>query len=238
MEAIDQAEREALPALWDAKSLWVGFGVAVLLYVLLSVLGVFWIEWFGWQYTPKIALVVPITQLGMALPPLLIMARHGSLIRLLGLNRFHWSMLLETGTALVFGFLGSALWGLTLFALTEERAQEPYLPQFGEGIGALLSLLVVAGVMAPLAEEILFRGFLFTGLTRFTGPIRAAMLSGALFAGMHLQLLAFPALFVLGVVLALLYHRTGSLWMPILMHLCINVLATLAQFAAASEGLL
>nr|MBA3534562.1 CPBP family intramembrane metalloprotease [Ardenticatenales bacterium] len=210
---IDQAERGALPALWNARALWGGFALAVLLYVLLSLMVagvVIVVDLWELDYRLNLGLLLPITQVGMALPPLLIMAHHGNIIRLLGLNRFHWSMLVETAAAILFGFMGTILWALVLLAVSRERAQEPIVPLFGEGAQGLIIALVVVGVLAPLVEEILFRGFLFGGLTRFTGPIQAALISGTLFAAIHLQPLAFPALFVLGVVLALLYHRTGS----------------------------
>ncbi|HEX4086971.1 MAG TPA: CPBP family glutamic-type intramembrane protease, partial [Chthoniobacteraceae bacterium] len=54
------------------------------------------------------------------------------------------------------------------------------------------------------------------------GPLAAAVLSAALFAGMHLSASAFPALFVLALCLTLAYEASGSLLVNIFMHALFN----------------
>ena len=91
---------------------------------------------------------------------------------------------------------------------------------------ALLGLLLIA--IAPLAEEALFRGFLYRLLRRRLSPWLAAPISAALFAASHGSLVLAPWLFYMGLVLALLLERTRSLCCPIIVHGLANGLATLS----------
>ncbi len=173
----------------------------------------------------------------MLLPPLLMMRRYGSPARLMGLHRFRMGMLAEVGAMLAVGFCGMLVWGLILLPFGIQ-AQEPIVPLFGSGGSALASALLVGGLFAPLVEEVVFRGFLFAGLLNVVSPVAAVLGSAALFGALHLQPFAFPVLFLLGVLLATLYYRTGSLWPSILFHFFINASAIILQFLAAQQGLL
>jgi membrane protease YdiL (CAAX protease family) len=86
---------------------------------------------------------------------------------------------------------------------------------------ALMSLVTVIG--APVSEEIIFRGYIYPATKRLSGSPCAVLFSGALFAVVHLNLAALLPLFVLGMLLAVLYEATGSLWMPIAVHLVFNL---------------
>jgi len=85
-------------------------------------------------------------------------------------------------------------------------------------------------VLAPLAEEILFRGFIFGALLDRLRPLAAAALSALLFAGAHLawEPQAFLSLFCLGLVSAYTYLLTRSLLPSIVLHVGYNaaILAT------------
>lgn len=101
------------------------------------------------------------------------------------------------------------------------------------GGGAALGLAAVAAVvMAPVLEELVFRGILFQALGRRLGMLPGAMLSGVLFAMVHLEVSG-PAyqlaLAVLGTWFAIAFNRTRSLVVPIVAHATFNGL----QIAAA-----
>lgn len=81
-----------------------------------------------------------------------------------------------------------------------------------------LSLLTVTSVMAPLLEEVIFRGFLLTTLTKWLPAPTAAFVSAGLFGAAHLTSKDFAQLTALGVVLGLTYIRTKNLATPILIH--------------------
>jgi membrane protease YdiL (CAAX protease family) len=94
-------------------------------------------------------------------------------------------------------------------------------------LGAAMFVLV-AVVMAPLFEEVIFRGFLFRGFANSWGWVWGALASAAIFGAAHLQLDVFLPLAALGFVLAWAYHRTGSLWTCITMHALFNLIAVAA----------
>ncbi|MDQ4076332.1 MAG: CPBP family intramembrane metalloprotease [Chloroflexota bacterium] len=237
MEKLQPQPRFPLPAPWGQRELWMAFGLALLLYLLGSIVGGWIVLEMEWRQTPWIGAVLALAQVGLLLPPLRIVARYGNPAVLLGLHRWQWQMLGEVTVMLGLGFCGMMVWGLLLYPLGIQ-AQEPIVPLFGEGRGALISALLVGGVLAPIVEEVVFRGFLFAGLLKFLSSVPAALGSAALFGALHLQPFAFPVLFLLGILLATLYYRTNSLWPPILMHLTINVVAILVQYLAAEQGLI
>ncbi len=83
---------------------------------------------------------------------------------------------------------------------------------------AVCLMLVLAVVVAPTAEETLFRGYIYGVLKRPMGGPGAGIVSAGLFAAMHLNVAALPALFVLALCLTLAYEATGSLLVNIFMH--------------------
>ncbi len=97
---------------------------------------------------------------------------------------------------------------------------------FGK-VGLIVLLVLVAGLV-PLAEELLFRGVLYGMLRERWGLAPAVLLSALLFAVAHLVPLLLPALFVMGLVLALLREYTGSLIPCIMLHSLQNGLALVA----------
>lgn len=108
--------------------------------------------------------------------------------------------------------------------------------------GSLLVFAGLAAILAPFFEEIIFRGFLFSSLRQlFREGLTAKLLGGsgrladylavsvsaAIFAGAHMDPTAFWPLFILGIVLAELYRRSGTLVCPMLLHAFNNLVATL-----------
>ena len=85
-----------------------------------------------------------------------------------------------------------------------------------------------AAVVAPVAEEIFFRGFVFAGLRQRYDWKVAAVASAALFAVIHLQPLAELPIFFLGLIFAFLYQWSGSIWPAIFLHVSTNALAVAA----------
>lgn len=86
---------------------------------------------------------------------------------------------------------------------------------------SLLLFLTVAG-LAPLFEELMFRGFLLPVLARRVSLGWALLATALLFGAIHLQPMGLPVLSTLGLVLGLAMGRTGSLRTPILVHACWN----------------
>jgi membrane protease YdiL (CAAX protease family) len=92
-----------------------------------------------------------------------------------------------------------------------------------------LAFIVVAAVVAPLVEEIAFRGMLQTAIRQgglVPGRWSGILIVSVLFTAIHLPALttvaALPGLFVLAVGLGYAYEKTGSLWPPIVIHAVFN----------------
>jgi membrane protease YdiL (CAAX protease family) len=96
-------------------------------------------------------------------------------------------------------------------------------------VSGLLPLVLLSGVIiAPIAEEIVFRGYLYKAFRDRFKPWYAIIMSAALFSAIHLEPLAAVPLFVIGVVLAYVYEKTDNLMAPIALHMLNNAVAFLA----------
>jgi membrane protease YdiL (CAAX protease family) len=99
------------------------------------------------------------------------------------------------------------------------------------------ALLVIGGlvviVVAPICEELFFRGFLFRVLRVRMAFWLAAALDGLFFGAVHGSLVILPVLAVLGVALCWVYERTGSLFPCIAIHALNN---TIAYGATTEDG--
>jgi len=101
---------------------------------------------------------------------------------------------------------------------------------------ALIEMGHYVSVIAPAAEETIFRGYIYAVLKRNIGAVGAALLSAALFGAMHMNLGALPALFVLSLCLTLAYEATGSLLVNIFMHAFFNLSMLLAMLSLARHS--
>jgi uncharacterized protein len=110
---------------------------------------------------------------------------------------------------------------------SEQQPDQFLLDELTRGGASTFLAFVAAVVLAPLAEELLFRGLLFTALLRRRSLHVAALVSSVVFAIVHVdvavsQPLALVGLTLVGLVLAYAYHRTGSLLVPIAGHAAFN----------------
>jgi len=95
----------------------------------------------------------------------------------------------------------------------------------GFSLPGAAGMLLFAGVLVPIAEEIFFRGVLYRWLRDKWGVGIGVIISGIVFGAAHLEpATAIPAM-VLGWVLALTFERSKSLWPSILIHIFNNAFA-------------
>jgi membrane protease YdiL (CAAX protease family) len=97
---------------------------------------------------------------------------------------------------------------------------------------AIALTIGVAVVVAPVTEEVLFRGFLHGLLKRPAGTLPALVFNAALFAVVHGSQPAIAPLFLLGLLFGIAYEFTGSLLVPIVMHVIFNAAMIAWMFAA------
>lgn len=92
-----------------------------------------------------------------------------------------------------------------------------------------LALVLTAAtlvLLAPIVEEMLFRGLFFGALARPLGTWIAALISALVFGAVHGDWVLFPMLAALGFINAIAYAATGNLAVPVVLHALNNGLAT------------
>ncbi len=87
---------------------------------------------------------------------------------------------------------------------------------------SILWTLALVAVTPAFCEELFFRGFVQRNLERGTGPVLGIILTGIVFGIFHLRLSQVIPLTILGVYMAYLVWRTGSIWVPITIHFINN----------------
>ncbi|XP_059316759.1 uncharacterized protein LOC132067513 [Lycium ferocissimum] len=132
--------------------------------------------------------------------------------------------LLWAGIGLVGAIGAIALTGVAMSTFNGDPPQREtdalarLLPLIGSSSISTVSLLGITGVLAPILEETVFRGFFMVSLTKWLPTPLAAVISGAVFALAHLTPGQFPQLFVLGTFLGFSYAQTRNLLTPITIH--------------------
>ena len=113
-----------------------------------------------------------------------------------------------------------------------------FMLQIWQSCDNVLLLILAIVVAGPIFEELLFRGFVFTGLRNSTlGTGGAIVMSAALWTIIHQQYGAFElvCIFVFGILLAVSRVATGSLMVPIILHM-LNNLFSILEIAMTAES--
>ncbi|CAM0879503.1 unnamed protein product [Alopecurus aequalis] len=132
--------------------------------------------------------------------------------------------LLWAGIGLFFALISIALAGAVMTFLNGENTQREtdslvlLLPLIGSSNISTACLLGITGVLAPILEETVFRGFLLVSLTMWFSTPLSVLITAAVFAFAHLTPGEFPQLFVLGLALGFSYSQTRNLLTPITIH--------------------
>lgn len=87
-----------------------------------------------------------------------------------------------------------------------------------------VTVLLLVAVVAPICEEVVFRGLLWGALEQRWGRVTAAIVSTLVFALAHLELQRAPLLLVVAIPIALARLYSGSLWGGIIAHQVTNLL--------------
>ncbi len=119
------------------------------------------------------------------------------------------------------------------WALGRFTAEDPTggLSYADSGLFGLAFLVISACVIAPLSEEILYRGILYRSLANKMGVLGAALVSSVIFASLHFyDYYGLASVATFGFVCALLYQATGSLVNVVALHMLYNVSITLPEW--------
>ena len=133
-----------------------------------------------------------------------------------GLGLVLIAMALALLTSRLLQALGNQAEPQKLVSLIAEEAAKP------DQTGLLIFFVVMAVAVAPVAEEILFRGILYPAIKQIGHPRAAAIGTALLLALFHVNLLTFGSLTAVALVLIALYEFTDNLLAPITAHAVFN----------------
>ena len=154
--------------------------------------------------------------------------RQFNLTQLTGLARLSFRRAFVTGLILlIFAYPLIALADLiTTRILGASSSRQGIIELFSAtpSMPQRVTIIVLAVTIAPIAEEFVFRFFLYGVLRRYAGRAVAMVLSGLLFAAVHAHLPSFAPLFVLAACFTVAYEWSGSLLVPMSMHALFNAM--------------
>ncbi|MES2996399.1 MAG: type II CAAX endopeptidase family protein [Verrucomicrobiota bacterium] len=196
------------------------------------------------ELSPTLLISNIIFQFGLAGMVMLAMMFRVRISQWLGLRWKRWAWIFLIAPGMVVGMLA-------LFALLQVVGYMDWMESLGvETMQDTVKLLrdskdpmvlalmaVAAVVVAPLCEEIVFRGYIYGAAKKFTGAAGAAVFSALVFSVAHGSVAALLPLFLLGLAFVWIYEKTGSIWAPIAVHFCFNG-ATVAVQLLARAGIL
>lgn len=172
---------------------------------------------------------------GIGLAWLLGVKRRGGSLANLGLKDFKvWADIPLAFLGEIIIFIGLATYSVVLFKVSGARVPEQPIDQlFGKSLTGFLLAVFFVAILAPIGEEIFFRGFVYTALRKQWGVPLAMVASSGLFAVFHIVPLLYPPMFIIGMVLVVLFEQRRSLAPNILLHALNNFLALLAVYGSS-----
>jgi len=158
--------------------------------------------------------------------------RRFNLSELTGLARLSFTRAFLTGLVLLifaYPLIIFAEW-LTARFLGSGSSRQGIIELFSasQSMEQRVIIILLATAIAPVAEEFIFRFFLYGVLRRYLGRSIGLIVSALLFAAVHVHLPSFAPLFALGICFTLAYEWSGSLLVSMTMHAIFNAITLLA----------
>jgi membrane protease YdiL (CAAX protease family) len=143
-----------------------------------------------------------------------------------GLAKIGFGRVLSTGTILLFAAYPLILLAdtLTRRLLGEGLSKQEIIQLFNasQTLPQRIIIIVMAVGVAPIAEEFIFRFFLYGVLKRYFGRFVGLLANASFFAAVHAHLPSFGPLLVLGSCFTIAYEWSGSILVPMTMHALFN----------------
>ncbi|MBI4761779.1 MAG: CPBP family intramembrane glutamic endopeptidase [Chloroflexota bacterium] len=225
-EQLPAAKEAAYVVPWKPVDHWVG--VLLLALIDLSLFAAA-SQGMGVRLAQNAGLIL--IQLAYLFPLVVIFAYRRVHPKALGFGRFEWSALGIGCGLLPLAYLFIMAHNILLMLLGVDPQGARILELFS-ALESPIWFLLVGVIFAPMVEELFFRGFLFQGFRQRYGWVKGALLSSLIFGAAHLDPAAFLPTAALGFLLAYMYHRTNSVWVPILLHVLVNAFGLCAAYAA------
>ena len=170
-----------------------------------------------------------IVQLAYLLPVVIIFAWRRIPWKSLGFGKFNWGTLGIGCGLLIISYMIILIHNLILNGIGVET-QGDEISKLFELLDTPVWFFFVGAILAPLVEEIFFRGFLFQGFRAKYGWVGGMLLSSTIFAFAHLDPVSLLPTFILGCLLAYLYHRSNSVWPGVILHVFVNTFGLISVY--------
>jgi membrane protease YdiL (CAAX protease family) len=95
---------------------------------------------------------------------------------------------------------------------------------------------IFAAIFGPMIEELFFRGFMYNAFKKRVGILPAMLVTAATFAALHAHAAGFLPIMVLGLGLAWIYEKTGTLVAPVTVHIAHNLSMVFLVFLVKQLG--
>jgi membrane protease YdiL (CAAX protease family) len=190
----------------------------------------------GWDSDAGGVVVTAAQQVALLLPVAIYVRRTRGSLAPLGLRRGGWKpadLFAGVGAglgAIVAGTIVIAITIAIVHAITGRQPSSSTALDNTSGVWLVLNALM-AVLLAPVCEEVYFRGFLFQGLRGRMRFLWAAVLSGSFFAFVHVEPIRFFGLAVMGVILASVFERRRTLVSSMAAHATVNLVAVVLLFS-------
>lgn len=113
------------------------------------------------------------------------------------------------------------LMGLFKYTPQKQAVVELFLKE--KDTSFLLYTSLFASVVGPVIEELFFRGFLYSAMKKHIGVLASILVTGVIFSVLHAHVAGFLPIMALGMFLAYMYEKTGTLVAPITIHITHNL---------------
>ncbi len=228
---IEQSQPHSVP--WTTRDVWLGLA-ALVLWLVISVVASVVVSLLSLDV--DVGLMVSLAELLLLVPVWWFTVRKYKVgWKALGLRSFRGRMVGLGCGLMILSSIFNLFYSLFL-ALFGLQAQVDLAPIFAE-LSSPWWLLAGGVIIAPVVEEVFFRGFVFAGLRQRYDWKKAALISSALFAVIHVTPTTMIPIFILGLIFAYLYHRSDSIWPAILMHVSTNALALGLAYVLANTSI-
>lgn len=176
--------------------------------------------WMG-QYAPPLAVIGLVRMIQAGAIIYLILVLEGGL-DVVGFAPHSWFTGIKVGAIWSLGFAIAAGVGMAVLYWAGENPIAMLRFKLPSGAVALIVFFLVGGVIAPLAEEICFRGVLYTYFRRW-GVLLALVASTAIFVALH-AVKGIPITQIVGgIVFAIAYETSGNLMAAVVIHMLGNL---------------
>lgn len=211
---------------WKFMDNWIGVGLLALINVALFIAAA---RGLGTQIAQTAAIIL--IEFIYLLPVVLIFVWRRVHWKYVGFGKFKWETL-GIGCGLLIGAYSIIIvHNVILYFLGVSTQGEEIMKIFAQ-LESPVWFFIVGVVLAPMVEEVFFRGFLFQGFRQRYGWVAAMLLSSAVFGAAHMDLVALIPTFILGNVLAYVYHMSNSVWPGVILHFLVNAMGFCGTYFA------